>query len=331
MTEAGRAAIRQGLATAGTAFAVGALHVPQPFLAVLAAQLTAGIAFSQQGGIFKRIAAAWAGSLSGVLLLVALPEQYWFSLPLFGVAVGAGASAFSKFGGASAAILFAMGIGGMFSAGIVHPQMGLLAGLAHAASLSIAVAATWFARGSQNMWHPAKCSEHRQDVCATTLCEAPASYWLTGLTGLVTLIAACVTIPAESVVMTIAAMVTSLSLTSSGGIPQKLAGGILGVIVSLVFLTVISGAGNDFAVFLLAMAIVMGGFEWMAVSLPNRTSLFRQAGALFAVAATILPRPEQFLFASGRRMLAVLLGLAVASLIHSAFGVQAGKKSPLFD
>ncbi|TSA30847.1 MAG: hypothetical protein D4R65_12335 [Verrucomicrobiaceae bacterium] len=312
MTDAGRAAIRQALATAGTAFAVGALHVPQPFLAVLAAQLTAGIAFAQPADFFKRIAAAWAGSLCGVLLLVALPEQYWFSLPLFGVAVAVGAAGFSKFGGA--AILFAMGIGGMFSAGIVHPQMGLLAGSAHAASLSIAVAATWFARG----------------VCPTSErdCGSLPSYWLTGLTGVLTLVTACVTIPTESVVMSIAAMVTSLALTSSGGIPQKLAGGVLGVAVSLVFLTVVSGAGNDFAVFLLAMAIVMGGFEWLAVSLPNNASLFRQGGALFAVAATILPRPEQFLFASWRRMLAVLLGLAVASLIHAAFDSQARGKSP---
>jgi len=311
MTEAGRAAIRQALATAGTAFAVGALHVPQPFLAVLAAQLTAGIAFSHPGNFFKRIAGAWAGSLCGVLLLVALPEQYWFSLPLFGVAVAVGSAAFSKFGGASAAILFAMGIGGMFSAGIVHPRMGLLAGSAHAASLSIAVAATWFA-----------CS-----VCPTSEgdCGPLPSFWLTGLTGVLTLITACVTIPTESVVMSIAAMVTSLSLTSSGGIRQKLAGGVLGVVASLIFLTVVSGASNDFAVFLLAMAIVMGGFEWLAVSLPNNASLFRQAGALFAVAATILPRPEQFLFASWRRMLAVLLGLAIASLIHAAFDLRAGK------
>jgi len=303
MTEAGRAAIRQGLATAGTAFVVGALHVPQPFLAVLAAQLTAGIAFSQPGGFFKRIAAAWAGSLCGVLLLAALPEQYWFSLPLFGVAVGAGTAGFSKFGGASAAILFAMGIGGMFSAGIVHPHLGLLAGSAHAASLSVAVALTWFARS----------------VCPTgeSDCELPVFPWLTGLTGVLSLITACVTIPTESVVMSIAAMVTSLSLTT--GIPQKLAGGVLGVAVALVFLTVVSGAGNDFAVFLLTMAVVLGGFEWLAVSFGGLASLFRQAGALFAVAATILPRPEQFLFASWRRMLAVLLGVAVASLVHAAF------------
>lgn len=313
MTDAGRSAFRQALATAGTAFAVGSLHVPQPFLAVLAAQLTAGMAFSQPGGFFKRLAGAWAGSFCGVLLLAALPEQHWFSLPLFGVAVGAGTSAFSRCGGASAAVLFAMGIGGMFSAGIVHPQMGLLAGSAHAASLSIAVAFTWFARG----------------VCPTSSRdgESPPSFWLTGLTGVVTLITACVTIPAESVVMSIAAMVTSLSLTASSGIPQKLAGGVLGVVVSLAFLTVVSGAGNDFAVFLLSMAIVMGCFEWLAVSLPNNASLFRQAGALFAVAATILPRPEPFLSASWRRMLAVLLGLAVASLIHVASGFQVRKKT----
>lgn len=311
MTEAGRAAIRQALATAGTAFVVGTLHVPQPFLAVLAAQLTAGIAFSQPGGFFKRIVGAWTGSLGGVFLLVALPEQYWLSLPLFGAAVGLGTAGFSKHRGMSCATLFAMGLGGMFSAGIVYPGMGLLEGSAHAASLSIAVAVTWLARV----------------ICPTRLQEAGTlpSFWLTGLTGVVSLIAACVTVPTEAVVMSIAAIVTSLSLPV-GGIPQKIAGGILGVVVSLGFLTIVSGAGNDFAVFLLAMALVMGGFEWLAVSLAGRAVLFRQAGALFAVAATILPRPEQFLFSSWRRMLAVLLGLTVAVMIHAVFDSRGEKK-----
>lgn len=55
-----------------------------------------------------------------------------------------------------------------------------------------------------------------------------------------------------------------------------------------------------------------GAFEWLASSIPAKAALFRQAAAIFAVAATMLPRPDQFLFASLDRMLAVVLGFAVA-------------------
>jgi hypothetical protein len=110
---------------------------------------------------------------------------------------------------------------------------------------------------------------------------------------------------------------TVLSLAVGGkGVWQKLVGGGLGVLVSFGFLTVISGAGNDLAVFLVGLAVILGTFDWLAGIRPDRGIIFRQAGALFAVAATILPRPSASLFDSAERQMAVLLGLLVALFIH---------------
>ncbi len=137
-----------------------------------------------------------------------------------------------------------------------------------------------------------------------------------GLSGRFALVAACATMPSQSVVMSIAAMTTALSLEpGSRGIFFKVAGGGLGVLASIAFLILVSGAGNDLAGFLVALALVLGGLEWLAVAHPDRSAMFRQAGAMFAIASTILPRPEASLAGPGERMLAVFLGLAVAAAI----------------
>lgn len=300
--------MREALATAGTAFAAAALHLPQPFLAVLAAHLTAGIAFSEPGGLAKRIAAASAGSLCGLFILSAAPDQQWVSLPLFGLAAGLGTAVISRRQEPASAILFSMGLGGMFAAGIVHPSVGLAEGAAHAAALTIAVAATFLAGA----------------ICPARSRAAGRTFpWQVGIAGPAALVTSCATLPSQAVVMSIAAMTTALSLAPNPReIFDKLAGGVLGVGVSAAFLAALSGAGNGLGAFLIGMGLVMGGFEWMASAYPGRSSVFRQAGAMFAVAATMLPRPEASLSEPDERMAAVLLGLAAASLIAAAGPAQ---------
>jgi hypothetical protein len=80
---------------------------------------------------------------------------------------------------------------------------------------------------------------------------------------------------------------------------------------ALVFVILISGAGNDVSFYLLGLAAAMAGFEWMAIRFPKSAPTFRQAGAIFAVMATILPAPQQFLWGSMERMCAVLAGLLI--------------------
>ena len=306
MTAPARAALRSALATGGTAFAVGAAHVSQPFLAVLAAQLTAGIGFSGSGGFVRRVAASWAGTLLGLGLLTALPDQTFFSLPAFGILCGFIPRAIARRFGLAEAILFCMGFCGMFAAGIVYPAAGVVIGTAHAISLGFAVALTFVA---QQMVPLAPASALRDE----------ATGWELGASAVGSLVAACAVFPDLAVVSTIAALATALTLPAgTGGVVSKLAGGLLGTLVSYVFLIIVSGAGNDVALFLLGLAAVIGGFEWGAVRRPALSALFRQAGALFAVAATILPRPMDTIASPTGRLLAVLLGLAVAAVVHLA-------------
>jgi len=119
-----------------------------------------------------------------------------------------------------------------------------------------------------------------------------------GLSALASLIVAALTVPAQAVVMTIATMTTILAQQTSAGSPtlgQRTARAAAGVLASAAFLAIVSGSGNNLAVFLAAMAIVIGAFEWFASSIPAKGTLFWLAAAIFAVAAGF------FLFLSERR------------------------------
>jgi hypothetical protein len=87
----------------------------------------------------------------------------------------------------------------------------------------------------------------------------------------------------------------------------------------MVFLIPINGSGNNLAFFLLGFSAFIGAFEWFAVRLPAHAALFRQAAAIFAVTATILPQPDRFITDSMERMCAAILGLCIGSacfLLH---------------
>jgi hypothetical protein len=138
MTDAAHGAFRHGLGILLTALVVGSLHVPQPFLAILAAQLIAGIPCPTASVFFSRLASAAAGSLGGMAILTLAPNAQWISLPLFFVLAGWGTSFVAKHRDAASAILFGMGIASMVGEGFVFPARDLPFGLAHTASLMIA-------------------------------------------------------------------------------------------------------------------------------------------------------------------------------------------------
>jgi hypothetical protein len=319
MTEPFRAGLRMALATACTAFAVAALHVPQPFLAVLAAQLTAGIGFGGRGGFAGRIAAAWAGSLGRVLLLAAAPDQQWVSIPLFAAGLALGSALTARHLGPAPAILFAMGFCGMFAAGIVYPAAGLATGAAHAASLTIAAASTVLAAavcpGMEDASPP--------PVRAGGLPDVGFSHWQVGISATLALIAACAALPNDAVVASIAAAATAISLPPGArGGAAKVAGSLLGTAAAVGFLTVVTGAGNDLAIFLLPLAALLGGFGWLASVRPAQAAAFRQAGAMFAVVATVLPHPQATFADSIARAAAVMIGLFAALLVRAAAACQ---------
>lgn len=300
MTDATRAAFRLGLSVGLTALAVGALHVPQPFLAILAAQLIAGIPCTTAPVFFSRLASAAAGSLCGIAILTLAPNEQWISLPLFFLLAGGGTAFVARHRDTASAILFSMGIASMVAVGFVFPARDLPFGLAHLASLIAASAccalAGWVFPFPKN------------EKTGAIHCSASA----VGLAAVASLVISCAILPAQPTVTVVASVTTALAL--GGGtsvIGQKFLGGLLGAVVSIGFVSIASGAGNDVAFYLMGLVLAMGGFEWMAVRYATIAPAFRQAGAIFGVMGTILPEPEHFMWGSLERMCAVVAGLSI--------------------
>ena len=300
MTDATRGAFRHGLAVCLTAFIVGSLHVPQPFLAILAAQLIAGIPCPTARVFLSRLASAAAGSLCGISILTLAPNEQWISLPLFFVLAGWGTAFVAKRRDPASAILFCMGIASMVAEGFVFPARDLPFGLAHTASL---ITASVCSAGAGRIFSFPKI-EHKNAT------HDPA--WEIGLAAVSSLILACAVLPTQPTVTVVAALTTALSLGGGlGVVGQKFLGGLLGAAAALAFVIIVSGAGNDVAFYLLGLTMAIAGFEWLAVRHPKNSPALRQAGAIFAVMGTILPQPEQFMWGSMERMCAVLAGLSI--------------------
>jgi len=300
MTEATRGAFRLGLSVGLTALTVGALHVPQPFLAILAAQLIAGAPCTSAPVFFSRLASATAGSLCGVAILTLAPNEQWVSLPLFFLLAGGGTSFVARHRDMASAILFCMGIASMVAVGFVFPARDLPFGLAHLASLITASICSAFAG-----WvFPFPKNEHRGSNHTSALAI--------GLAAVTSLVISCAVLPTQPTVTVVASVTTALALgRGAAAIGQRFLGGLLGAGAAIGFVIIASGAGNDVAFYLLGLVLAMGGFAWMAERFATITSACRQAGAIFGVMGTILPQPEQFMWGSLERMCAVFAGLSI--------------------
>ena len=299
MTDPTRSALRLGLAVCLTALVVGPLHVPQPFLALLATQLVIGIPCPSAGVFLSRIGSAAAGSLIGLAILSFAPNEQWLSLPLFFAAAGWGTAFVARRRDPASAILFAMGIASMVAEGFVYPARDLPFGLAHLASLLTATAST--AIVGLFLPVPKKPKSPPAEECAPAI----------GTAAVTALILASAIIQTEFTVTVVAAVTTALSLGSGlGTIGRKFLGGLLGALAAVVFVVAASSLGNDMATYLLGFAVCLGLIEWGAGKFPAHAPAFRQAGAIFAVMGTILPQPERHMWGSLERMCAVIAGLA---------------------
>jgi hypothetical protein len=311
MTEAARGALRQALAVALAALVVGIFHIPQPFLAVLLAQLLGGMPCQSASELFRRILSAFAGCLAGVAILTLAPNEQWISLPLFFTLTGWGTVFALRRFGPACGILFGIGIVAMFAESFVFPARDIFFGFAHLFSLITATLAAALVG----------LAFFREPVATKSQSPPRGAAVVIGAAAVCGLIAACTLLPLQLNVTTVSSLTTALALTmTGGGVAKKFVGGLLGIVVALVFLIPITGSVNDLAVFLLGLSALIGGFEWFALRLPAHAAVFRQAAAMFAVAATILPQPDRFITDSMERMCAGALGLCVGSacfLLHS--------------
>jgi hypothetical protein len=310
MTEAARGASRQALAVALAALVVGIFHIPQPFLAVLLVQLLGGIPCQSASELFRRILSAFAGCLAGVAILTLAPNEQWISLPLFFTLTGWGTVFALRRFGPACGILFGIGIVAMFAESFVFPALDIVFGFAHLFSLITATLAAALVG----------LAFFREPVAAKSQSPPPGAAVVIGAAAVCGIIAACTLLPLQLNVTTVSSLTTALALTmTGGGVVKKFLGGLLGIIVALGFLIPITGSGNDLAVFLLGLSALIGAFEWFALRLPAHAAVFRQAAAMFAVTATILPQPDRLITDSMERMCAGTLGLCIGSacfLLH---------------
>jgi hypothetical protein len=284
MTEAARGALRQALAVALAALIVGIFHIPQPFLAVLLAQLLGGIPCQSALELFRRILSAFAGCLAGVAILTLAPNEQWISLPLFFTLTGWGTVFALRRFGPACGILFGIGIVAMFAESFVFPARDIFFGFAHLFSLITATLAAALVG----------LAFFREPAATKNYSPPPGSAVVIGAAAVCGLIAACTLLPLQLNVTTVSSLTTALALTmTGGGVAKKFGGGLLGIVVALVFLIPIIGSGNDLAVFLLGLSALIGFFEWFTLRLPAHAAVFRQAAAMFAVAATILVRQHR--------------------------------------
>lgn len=309
MTATAKGGVRQGVAVTLAALAIGAFHVPQPFLCVLAAQLTAGLAPGSPRELGWRLVAAAAGSLGAMAILAMAPNEQWVSLPLFFVHAGFGTLWFFRKHGVACGTLFAMGAASMFAEAFLFPQRDLDFGLAHLVSLIVATIVVFPVSRVFLGWSGAGVKKTGEAADALQV----------GASGVLALILACVFLPDQPTVTTVASVATALVLLgNTGGIGERFAGGVLGICVSLAFLIVFSGSGNDVGIYLTGMGVLAGGFEWGAVRFPKWAAGFRQGAAMFVVGSTIFPRPEMYLEATMVRAMAIFIGLAAGCAVAYA-------------
>lgn len=315
MSDITRSAFRLGVSVGFTALVVGSLHIPQPFLAILAAQLVTGIPCRTAAIFFCRLASACAGSLCGIAILTLAPNEQWISLPLFFALAGWGTLFVAKRRDPASAILFGMGIASMVAECFVFPARDLPFGLAHTASLITAAICSALAGWFFPFEEKAPSSAHQEPAAAI------------GLAAVASLIVACAVLPKEPTVTVVAAVTTALSLgAGTGVVGQKFLCGLAGAMLALGFVIVASGAGNNVAFYLLGLISIMGGIEWLAVRFPQHSAALRQAGAIFGVMGTILPQPERHMWGSMERMCAVLAGLSIGCASVLATGIFAANR-----
>jgi hypothetical protein len=131
---------------------------------------------------------------------------------------------------------------------------------------------------------------------------------------IVALCAAAVLLPSASVVLEIAAVTTALGLIRPPArLGAKTAGALLGALGAMVFDILVAGSGNNLAAFLVALMTVFAALAGLMQVQRDWTPTLAQGGAMFAVAAPMLPAPDLSLAAMGTRVEAVCVGFLVAT------------------
>jgi hypothetical protein len=304
MSDVVLASVRYALATGATALALAIVQPSQPFLAVLAAYLLVARPF-RGNDLAGCLLAVWSGVAAGLVLVALFPQQFWLLLPAFAVVIVLGLQGVSRWTGPPGILLMAMGLCATLPAGIVHPPEAVHAAWDHGANLTIGTLAAWTAF----RFFAAPFSSPTPERREISLSQA-------GLIAAVAIVALCVAavlLPSTSVVLEIAAVTTALGLIQPPPrLGAKTVGALLGALGAMVF-DILVAASENLTVFLVALITVFAALAGLMQVRRDWTPTLAQGGAMFAVAAPMLPAPDLSLAAMGTRVGAVCLGFSVAT------------------
>jgi hypothetical protein len=296
--------VRYALATGATALALAIVQPSEPFLAVLAAYLLVARPF-WGNDLAGCLLAAWSGVAAGLVLVALFPQQFWLLLPAFAVVIVLGLREVSRWIGPSGILLMAMGLCATLPAGIVYPSEAVHAAWDHGANLTIGTLAAWTAF----RLFAAPLSSPTPEKREISLSHAG----LVAAVAIVALCAAAVLLPSASVVLEIAAVTTALGLIQPPPrLGAKAVGALLGALGAMVF-DILVAASENLTVFLVALITVFAALGGLMQVRRAWAPALAQGGAMFAVAAPMLPAPDLSLAAMATRVEAVCAGFMVAT------------------
>ena len=324
-----RAGLRAATAAGLSALSVAVFGFPQPFLAVLTSQL----AVSQVGGggrfLGHNLWAVGAGTFLGGGGLTLCAQQPWLLLPLSGVLAGAGGAWWWGSRSPVAAMVFLMGLVGALGSGLIYPEDAIANSLAHAGSLMLALISAAFA---QTLFggEAGKDGASEGMVAPSPVLPAATFGLLSGLAVMTGFGVAALFFPDLVVPLSISVVATCCGLgvaSDATVVRQKIGGSILGGVIATVFVVVSAGAGNNIAVLVGGLMLVLGALETIAQKSDSGAAWYRQSAAVFAVGATMLPAPLAHFSGVALRVAAVWLGFAVALCLGLAL-LRLGRKPP---
>ena len=322
-----RAGLRSATAAGLAALAVAVFGFPEAFLAVLASQLL--VSQARGGGRFLgcNLWAVGIGAFSGVGALALCAQEPWLLLPVGGLVAGIGGAWWWGSRGPVAAMVFLMGLVAPLGSGLIYPEGAVTNGLAHAGSVILALLAAALAR---TLFGGDADEQTAIEGTVAPFVAVPAANFglLSGLAVMTGFGVAALLLPESVVPLSISVVATCCGLgiaSDARVVRQKIGGSILGGVIATVFVVVIAGSGNDLAVFLGGLMLVLGVLEGLAQQSASRAALYRQSAAIFALGATMLPAPLAHLSGVLLRVVSVWVGFALALLVGLAL-LHLGRK-----
>lgn len=321
-----RAGLRSATAAGLAALAVGILGFPQPFLAVLTSVLVMGQVGGDGRFLWQNFLAVGSGSVLGGGGLILCAQQPWLLLPVVGIVAGVGSSLWWSGFGQVATMIYLMAVVATLGTGIIDPEGAMAVSFGHGASLILSVTAAAFAR---TMFSESLTNGSGGNSAPGISLVLPKYFGLlTGLSVMAGFSITALLMPDYIVPLLISVVTTCCGVSpwpDRAILLQKIQGAFLGGVVSLIFLILVIGTGNNLTTILAGLLVVLGGFEAMAQSSIGRRACFRQAAAVFAVAATMLPAPLEQLNGVMLRIGSVWIGFALVLVIASRLS-QVGRR-----